>query len=223
MSTVGVVFDFDGVLANTELLHLRAYQQVLQRRGWWMDEASYYERYLGYNDEETIRQYVADQRLPLDAGGIRALVREKTVAYQGVLDGASIFYPGAADCVRALGREFPLAIASGSLGDEIARILRAEGLTDAFAAIVSADDVRRSKPAPDPYLAAAERMGVPAARCVAIEDTNRGLASAQAAGMRTIAITTTMPVEVLASADRIVARVSEVTVELVRALAAPGA
>jgi beta-phosphoglucomutase len=210
-----VVFDFDGVLADTEQLHLRAYQRVLSRRGWRLDEAAYFERYLGYNDEEMLRLYAADHELPLDAAGTGALVREKTVVYQEALDTGSVLYPGAAACVRQLGQRFPLAIASGSLREEILRILRAEGLTEAFRAVVSADDVTRSKPAPDPYLAAAAQLGVSPANCVAIEDSHWGLDSARTAGMRTIAVTTTSPAAKLAAADRVLQRVDEITVALV--------
>jgi beta-phosphoglucomutase len=211
----GVVFDFDGVLADTELLHLRAYQEVLSRRGWTLDEAAYFERYLGYNDEELLRLYAADHRLSLDAAGTSALVLEKTVVYQQALDAGSVLYAGAASCVRQLGQRFPLAIASGSLRDEILRILRAEGLMSVFRVVVSADDVTRSKPAPDPYLAAAAQLGIAPANCIAIEDSHWGLDSARTAGMRTIAVTTTSAASKLSAADRIITRVGEVTVELI--------
>ena len=211
----GVVFDFDGVLADTELLHLRAYQDVLSRRGWTLDESAYFERYLGYNDVEMLRLYASDHGLALDAAGIAVLMREKTACYLDQLDTGPILYPGAEACVRALGRRFPLAIASGSLRDEIMRILRAAGLTDAFRAVVSADDVAHSKPAPDPYLAAAAALGLAPAGCIAIEDSHWGLDSARTAGMRTIAITTTSAASKLAKADRIIQRVDEITVELI--------
>jgi beta-phosphoglucomutase len=214
----GIVFDFDGVLADTELLHLRAYQDVLSRRGWTLDESAYFERYLGYNDVEMLRLYAADHALSLDAASIAVLMREKTACYQGQLDTSPVLYPGAASCVRSLGRRFPLAIASGSLRDEIVRILRAAGLTDAFRAVVSADDVAHSKPAPDPYLAAAAALGVAPASCIAIEDSHWGLDSARTAGMRTIAITTTSAASKLARADRIIQRIDEVTVELIEAV-----
>ena len=213
-----VVFDFDGVIADTELLHLRAYQQVLSHRGWTLEQSAYFERYLGYNDEDMLRLYAADHRLSLDAAGIRALVSEKTDVYHQTLDSGSVLYPGAATCVRQLAERLPLAIASGSLRDEILRILGAENLTSAFRAVVSSDDVERSKPAPDPYLKAAALLGVDPAACVAIEDSHWGLDAARTAGMRTIALTTTSPASKLTAADLVLQRVDEVTIEVLTGL-----
>jgi beta-phosphoglucomutase-like phosphatase (HAD superfamily) len=109
----------------------------------------------------------------------------------------SVLFPGAADAVRRLSAAVPIAIASGALGAEIRRVLDREQLTACFAAIVAAGDTRASKPAPDPYLRALALLTpaagghLEAADCVAIEDSRWGLASARAAGMRTVAVTTT--------------------------------
>jgi len=214
----GVVFDFDGVIANTELLHLQAYQQVLGRRGWTLEERAYFERYLGYNDEDLLLLYSQDHQLPLDDPDIDTLVREKTDVYQGSIEGGSVLYPGAANCVREIAKHFPIAIASGSLRDEILRILRAEHLLDVFRAVVSSDDVPRSQPAPDPYLKAAADLGLAPAQCVAIEDSHWGLTAARAAGMRTIGLTTTSTAAKLAAADLILERVEQITVETVKGL-----
>jgi beta-phosphoglucomutase-like phosphatase (HAD superfamily) len=125
--------------------------------------------------------------------------------------------------VRRLGVEWPLGIASGALRRDIELMLKGAGLSDAFRFIVSAEDTDESKPAPAPYLLAAERHGVPAAACVAIEDSQWGLQSARAAGMRTIAVTTNYRrAELAPHADRVVAALGEVTLELVRELAPDG-
>src|SRR4029078_8322486 len=120
-----------------ELLHLQAYQQVLGRRGWTLEERADFDRYLGYNDEDLLRLYSQDHRLPLDGSAIDALVREKTDVYQGSIESVSVLYPGAAECVREIAKHFPIAIASGSLRDEILQILRAERLLDIFRVVVS--------------------------------------------------------------------------------------
>jgi beta-phosphoglucomutase len=212
---IGVVFDFDGVLADTEHLHLRAYQTVFAKRGWTLDERAYFERYLGYDDDDLIRLFAEDHRIALTPGDRGMVVNEKTHVYVRALEDGSILYPGAAACVRAMGARFPLAIASGSLRDEILHILTANQLLNAFKAIVSADDVAHSKPAPDPYLSAARALGIEPSRCVAIEDSHWGLHAARTAGMRTIALTTTSAREKLASADRIFERVEQVTAQVV--------
>jgi beta-phosphoglucomutase-like phosphatase (HAD superfamily) len=131
-----------------------------------------------------------------------------------------VLYPGSAACVTRLADAFPLAIASGSLHAEIEDILAVAKLRAPFRAIIGADDVARSKPAPDPYLAAAEALGVEPSACVAIEDSSWGITSARTAGLWTIALTTTAPVANLAGANRIVEGLDEISVDLVRALAA---
>jgi beta-phosphoglucomutase-like phosphatase (HAD superfamily) len=120
--------------------------------------------------------------------------------------------------VARLGARYRLAIASGSLHAEIVRVLEPAGLTPAFQAIVGADHVEQAKPAPDLYLEALARLDVPAARAVAIEDSRWGLAAARAAGMRTIAVTTSYPAATLTSADRVVASLDEISVDVIEQL-----
>src|SRR5262245_32315523 len=220
--TRGVVFDFDGVLADTERMHLRAYQDVFVKRGWQLDERVYFERYLGYDDSDLIRLFADDNKYRLGAGELDALVQDKTRVYLKALEEGHILYPGAADCVRRIGARFPLAIASGSLRGEIFHILTANRLVSAFKIVVSADDVARSKPAPDPYLAAAKGLGLEPSSCVAIEDSHWGLHAARTAGMRTIGLTTTSSAEKLAAADRVLERVDQVTVGVIEDVFAPG-
>ena len=214
-----VVFDFDGVLAQTEPIHLAAFRDAFEPEGWTLTDDAYYQRYLGFNDAETIAEFSRDHGLSTSADRARAILARKSDAYRRRFASHDVLYPGAADCVRRLAPVFALAIASGSLHAEIEDILAAGHLRAPFVAIIGADDVARSKPAPDPYLAAAERLGLPPADCVAIEDSAWGLRSARAAGMRTIALTTTASADRLAGADRIVPDLGAVTAEFVAAIA----
>jgi histidinol-phosphate aminotransferase len=214
-----VIFDFDGVLADTEPLHLRAFQQTFGAHGWTLDDRSYAERYLGYDDRATIAAFLRDHDLPVDRDALEALLREKAAAFDVLRSSGSVLYPSAPACVERLGARFPLAIASGSLRTEIVAILNGAGLASAFRAIVSAEDVSRSKPAPDPYLRAAHLLGADAASCVVIEDSSFGLAAARTAGMKTIAVTTTSRVEALADADRIIRNLDELTPEVIEEMA----
>lgn len=221
MSEAGaVVFDFDGVLADTERLHLRAFQDAFRARGWSLDDTAYFNRYLGFEDRDLVRAFAIDQRLALPSADEDAIVSAKARAYDTLAANGSVLFPGAPAAIARLGARYRLAIASGSLRAEIAHVLDAANLTAAFHAIIGADDVARSKPAPDPYLAALARLEAPAARTVAIEDSRWGLASARAAGLRTIAITTSYPAATLSSADRVVSSLDDVTLDLVAALLA---
>jgi beta-phosphoglucomutase len=213
-----IVFDFDGVLADSEPLHLRVYQQLLEPHGIHLDQATYSAKYLGYDDEGVFQQIAVDYKLLLGDEEIEMLIEEKAMHFEKLVSSGNVLYPSAAACVRRLGAAYPLGIASGALRAEIELMLRGAGLLDAFGFIVSSGDTEQSKPAPDPYLRAAELHGVPAAACVAIEDSHWGLQSARAAGMRTIAVTHTYPRGTLLEADVVVDSLEEVTVDLIRAL-----
>jgi len=213
-----IVFDFDGVLADSEPLHLKAYQHIFEPHGIHIDRKAYCDRYLGYDDEGSIRQMVADNSLMLGDEEIEVLLREKARVFEKLVSNGDVLYRGAAGCARRLGAEWPLGIASGALRHEIELMLRGARLLDAFRFIVSAGDTDRTKPAPDPYLRAAELHGVPAPQCVAVEDSHWGLQSARDAGMRTIAIAHTYPHDSL-TADRVIDSLEELTVDLVRGLA----
>lgn len=214
----GVVFDFDGVLADTEALHLAAFQEAFARRGWRLEPGEYFSRYLGYDDRGTIAAFARDHNLEVPPTEMDRLFFDKAAAYLARLAAGSVLYPGALACIARMHERFRLAIATGSLRDEVVRILTAAGALSAFDAIVAADDGVDPKPSPAPYRAAASRLGFSPERCVAIEDSPGGLGSALEAGLRTIGITTTRPRRDLARADRIVDALDEVTVELIESL-----
>jgi beta-phosphoglucomutase len=210
-----IVFDFDGVLADSEPLHLRVYREILEPHGIHLDEATYRAKYLGFDDEGAFQQIAADNDLLLGDEEIELLITRKSRRFQEIVSSGDVLYPAAASCVRRLAAAWPIGIASGALRDEIELMLRGAGLHDAFRFIVSAGDTDRTKPEPDPYLRAAELHGVPPSACVAIEDSHWGLLSARAAGMRTIAITHTYPRSSLTEADTVVDSLDEITVEFV--------
>jgi beta-phosphoglucomutase len=210
-----VIFDFDGVLANTELLHLKAIQDALASQGRTLDEHDYRERFLGYGDRDVFVELAREGAWELDDATLQALMSLKADRYRHHLAAGEALFVTAAPCVRALAGRFPLAIASGSLRGEIHDILAAAGLRDPFRFIVGADDVNEGKPAPEPYLKAAALLGVAPEEAIAIEDSRWGLESAKAAGMRTIAVTTTYGASALTMADRVVESLDEVTVKMI--------
>ncbi|HUF47296.1 MAG TPA: HAD family phosphatase [Vicinamibacterales bacterium] len=213
-----VVFDFDGVLADTERLHLRGFQEVLAPCGLPLDEATYYADYLGYDDRGLVVQLARDRGVTLDAGTLAGILEAKARRFAALLGAGAALFPAAPSCVARLGARFPLAIASGALRHEIVTILDGAGLTPAFGAIIGADDVAASKPAPDSYLEATRRLGVAPTSAVAIEDSTWGLDAARTAGLRTIAITTSYPATALQRADVVISSLDEVTEALVERL-----
>jgi beta-phosphoglucomutase len=212
-SISALIFDFDGVLADTERLHLRAFQEAFAPRGWTLTEAAYFDRFLGYDDAGVVTAYARERAIALDPREHRALVAAKVAAFAQYLESGDILFHGAQARIVELAARYPLGIASGALHAEIAAILRAADLLRFFPVIVAADDVQTTKPSPEPYLTAATRLGVAPSACVAIEDSPPGLAAARAAGMRTIAVTTTVERGALADADAIVDTIAGVTME----------
>jgi beta-phosphoglucomutase len=213
-----IVFDFDGVLADTEPLHLRAYQEVLSRLGLTLTREEYYTRYLGFDDEGVFTALAAAHRLELDRVRLDSLMVEKGRIYDAFVATGDVLYPGASSCVAAMAVEFPLGIASGALRHEIEAILRAAGMARHFHFIVASGETAESKPAPDPYRRAAELHGLDPGECLAIEDSLWGIESAKAAGLSCVGITHTYPRDQLSPADAIVDSLDQFTPALVRAL-----
>jgi beta-phosphoglucomutase len=215
-----IVFDFDGVLADSEPLHLRAYQEVLSSLSITLTREEYYERYLGFDDVGVFVRLAEAHGWTLDERGLQTLIAEKCRAFDAVIETTEVLYPGAAACIERLAAGFPLGIASGALRHEIEAILKRGALDRHFRFIVASGDTPASKPSPDPYRRAAELHGLPPAACLAIEDSRWGIESAKAAGLRCVGITSTYPREQLTGADRVIDSLEEFTPDLVRALVA---
>lgn len=213
-----IVFDFDGVLADSEPLHLAATQEVLASLGATLTREEYYVDYLGYDDEGMFRALSNARGWKLTQGEIRTLIAEKATALEALTSGTDVLYAGAASCVERLAVEWPLGIASGALRHEIEAILRRGGIDRFFKFIVGAGDTQASKPAPDPYRRAATLHGVAPDRCLAVEDSRFGIESAKIAGLWCVGITHTYPVSELLQADAIITSLDELTPELIRSL-----
>src|SRR6185503_6588982 len=214
--TRAVVFDFDGVLADTEGIHLAAFRAVFADRGWTLDREQYLDRYCRYSDNrDVVRAFAGDRGLDLRAEDVDALARDKIRRYERLVSGGAVLFPGTAGTIERLGAAYRLAIASGSIQGEVLAILRANQLAASFSVVIGSDNVIRTKPSPDPYLAALDGLALAASNAVAVEDTPWGLTSAAAAGLRTIAVATTLSASELAQADVVVGSLNDITTALV--------
>ena len=204
-----VIFDFDGVIADSEPLHLAAFRDVLQQERVVLTSQDYYERYLGYDDAAVFRHMSRDRGLTWSDAHVAQLVERKATRLEEIERDQSVLFPGADSLIRRLASTFHLGIASGALRAEIDHVLERNGLAAYFDAIVAAEDSPASKPAPDPYLKAVSRLAAAVGQplrpeeCVAIEDSRWGLESARVAGLHTVAVTHTYSAAEL-SADLIV-------------------
>ena len=186
-SASAVIFDFDNVIVDSEPYHYEAYARVFAKRGHTIDRAEYWLEWTsrGGGAESEIRRY----NLRMDPNDVRA---EKDPIYTGFCASGDIRpFPEALGIIDALReRGLAVAIASGSYERDIRAILAANGLEGRFSVIVGKDNIERLKPHPDTYLVAAEKLRVEPARCLAIEDAEKGVRSAREAGMRVILIET---------------------------------
>ncbi|MGE0393894.1 MAG: HAD family hydrolase [Vicinamibacterales bacterium] len=215
-----VIFDFDGVIADSEPLHYRAFADTLAAAGFTLTREAYYARYLGYDDVGAFDAVAKDQGRPLDAAAIRGLVEAKERRMHELTAGSDVLFPGAADFIRACAAEVPVAVCSGALRQEIAAVLDAAGLASAVRLVVAAGDTPQSKPSPEPYRLAFARLnaaaggGLRADRTVAIEDSRWGLESARGAGLRLVGVTNSYGAEALPGAELVVAGLHALSVEM---------
>lgn len=225
-----MIFDFDGVIADTEWLHSDTFRKVLAEEGIRISAEDHDRRFLGINDRAGFTLAYEEVGRALAGGELIDLVERKSVYYGGRIEEIRPF-PGAVELVRALAARGPLAIASGGRRREIEAILSANGLHANFRAILSADDVVRSKPDPEGMLRALDALrteengrwsDLDPAECVVIEDSLPGIEAARAAGMRCVAVAHTYPIARLGAADRVVGRIAELRAEEVIAGGLPG-
>lgn len=223
-----IVFDFDGVIADSERLHLRSYQDILAPEGVIISTDDYLQRYLGYDDVGVFKAVGKDFNLPMDDGRVAELIARKGERYESLAAAGEMLFPGAADFIRsAVAADVPIAIASGALTHEIEDVLERAGIRALFPVIVGADQTARSKPHPDPYQTAFARLrshsgrDLLAWRSVAIEDSRWGLVSARGADLRCVAVTNTYTAaELRADAELVVDGLHALTLDQLDALCA---
>ena len=212
-----IIFDFDGVIANSEPLHLMAFQHVLHDAGVELTPADYYARYLGYDDRGVFEAIARERGLKMSEADVASLVARKGDRMEEMLHSGAVLFPGAIEFIREAAAAVPIGIASGAQRHEILEIITGVGVADLFSTVVASGDTPESKPSPDPYQLAFERLCAATGRrldprrAVAIEDSRWGLASAQGAGLRLVGVTTSYPAHELVGAELIVSGLDGLT------------
>lgn len=205
-----IIFDFDGVLVDSEPLIFRLTQQMAAREGWTVTEDDYYVNYLALDDRGVVEHLYQSHGRPVDSKRRDELIAWKFRTYQEIIRDGLPPMRGAVAFVEQVAARFQLAIASGSLRSEIEHLLGKLGLREKFAALATADDCAQSKPDPEVFLKALARLQVlpvfrssplTAAECLAIEDAPLGVVAAHAAGMKCLALAHSRPMEELRHAD----------------------
>jgi beta-phosphoglucomutase-like phosphatase (HAD superfamily) len=184
------LLDFDGVLVDSEPVHLAAFNDVLAPLGLTIGEAEYLERYLSLDDAGVFRAVLGLSGRTLREEEVRRLVAAKSPRFMERFAGAFRVFPGAKDLIERRAARGPVVIVSGALEREIAFALEMMGAASRVTGIVSAEHTAASKPDPAPFLFAIDelRRGGYAGRAVAIEDSTGGVRSAKGAGVRCVAV-----------------------------------
>jgi beta-phosphoglucomutase-like phosphatase (HAD superfamily) len=212
-----VVFDFDGIIADDERLHLEGFRHALAAHGISVSETDYFAKYLGYDDHDGFAAILSDAGVEPGDELITELTARKHAVFTGLVRARIRIYPGVESLLtslRAAPEPAATAIGSGALRPEIELVLGIAGLGSRFDAIVSAEDVDHGKPHPETFLKACAALGRirPGLRpedCLVIEDSPAGLAAAEAAGMKRVAVTNSYPAGAL-EADLVVASLEEI-------------
>ncbi len=209
-----VIFDFDGIIVDSEGLQYEAYRRVLADFGVAVSASEYSREWIGVGQgpEYAVRTY----GLPIDAAELR---RRKNPVYHELLRREVQLMPGVPEALARLGAHFPLGLATNSAAADTGFVLDHFDLRRHFTAVVTRELYGEPKPAPDAFLTAAASLGYAPARCVVIEDAFKGIEAAARAGCKCIAI----PHDFTAGHDfsratRVVASLDAVTVALVEEL-----
>lgn len=219
MYPAAVIFDFDGVIVDTEPIHYQVFQTILEPQGMGYSWQEYTDKYMGFDDRDAFREafHTAGKEVSQDV--LQLLINQKAAIFEEVVTQGVTPYPGVIELIQELAdMGIPLAISSGALRSDIIPILEQLQIKDLFAHIVTADDVPQSKPDPASYIGAKDKLlySYPDqldsnSVIYAIEDTPAGIQSAKGAGLKVVAVSNSYPASKLQQADSIVHSLSQLS------------
>ena len=200
------LFDMDGTMVDSMPWHARSWVAFAREVGVPPPDAGFFRRTTGLTGVEVMREFFGERPV----AELRACVERKEAIYREMFGPAFREVPGFgafADAARGAGVK--VACATAGDADNIAFVLERLGRHGFFDAVVGAHDVERGKPHPDLFLLAAQRMGVDPADCLVFEDAPHGIEAARRAGMRAVAIATTLPPDELGAPGHVIARATD--------------
>lgn len=222
------IFDCDGVIADTEPMHMACMQRLFGEEGIELTERDYFDHYLALDDRGCFIKAFSQRGIALNDEKLKDLIHRKSTYIEPVMRERLRLFPGVKDFIARASAKYPLAIASGALRNEIELVLSFGDISGFFRVIVSAEDVPRSKPYPDPFLRAcalvseAERQSIQPGNCLVFEDSIHGVRAARDAGMKCVAITNSYPREKLDSAEMVIDSFTDLRVDTLEDLFVDG-
>lgn len=203
-----VLFDFDGVIVNSEPLHFQAFAEVLAAEKIEMGEGEYYEEFLGFDDKGAFQHIFKKHNRELDPKTFLRVMTSKSRTMMDLIHRRQYqALPGVEEFVRGLWRNYPLAICSGALREEIEAMLEGIALRDCFSVIVAAEDVTVGKPDPQGYLLTTDLIGKKIGKTIKpkdvliVEDAPSVIKSVNAVGFSTLGVATSYAIEKLNDAN----------------------
>ena len=222
-----VIFDFDGVITDSEILHLRSFNRALAQYGVEIATKDYYKDYLGLTDLDLFKSLNEKGLLGLGDRQIENLAKQKSQVFEQLAKAEGRIIEGVRDFLEMLRQNnIPTAICSGALLTDIELILEEARLRSFFDVIVSAEQVKKGKPNPEGFLLTLQKLNhdqqisIAGEQCAVIEDSHWGLKAAKAAGMHIIAVTNSYDAEQLTMAEKIVTRLDELSIDDLQKLCA---
>ena len=215
-----VIFDFDGVICDSELLHYKALNATFNRYGVDVPKDVHWDKYLGYSDLDNIIAVNHDYKMGLTDEQVQQIIDKKKTVFDELVIKESIIIDGVPEFIQMLvDHNIRRAVCSGALRSDIELMLAGSSFANVFETIVTADDVKCGKPAPEGYLMSLDRLNtrggpIQPSECIVIEDSHWGLEAAAAAGMNPVGVTNTYSRDELDSkAKKIVDRLDELTMD----------
>ena len=214
-----VIFDFDGVISDSEPCHFAAYNKVLADFGIQISKQEYYAEYLGFTDYELFEDIKKRYKTDFKGISIEQLVEQKAEVFQELIRQTDHLIDGIAELIGELKKNnIKIAINSGAIAADIKIMLAGSAIENSFDVIVSADDITKGKPDPEGYLLTLEKLNaisdspISAKQCVVIEDSRWGIISAKKAGMHVIAVTNSYSAKELKDAEMIINSVRQLKI-----------
>lgn len=210
-----VLFDMNGIIIDDEHIHELAFHETVKPFDIQLSHQDYLDCCAGKTDRAGYESIATtfNKQLPVDS-----LLQQKSQTYLKLFPANKKDYPGVIELIHILSRKYLLSVTSSSSRAEVDLITKEFGMDKALNITISADDVKKGKPDPEPYLITCEKLGINPHEAVVIEDSQSGVASAKAAGCFCIGVTTTHSVEDLQQSDLIVDSFAKITPEIIENL-----